>query len=127
MKKDVDEFVEGAARAYWVTAWADHMEEQGESLGSGDLMDLAPPTPLSAYVAAGELIGSLTCANKVHWAVLAARAAEADGYDYDPTEIDLEEFGHYLAMQSMGHGVSWFDDHAEFDIKIPHVEYHYEG
>jgi hypothetical protein len=28
-------------------------------------------------------------------------------------------FGHYVAMQSEGHGVSWFDYHAKFDLKLP--------
>lgn len=28
----------------------------------------------------------------------------------------------YLAMQGMGQGVRWFDNHAKFDIKVPYVE-----
>jgi hypothetical protein len=126
MKHDVDEFVEGAARAIWVQAWADQMEEAGRKLPSGDLMKAAPATPLSAYVKAGELIGKLECLNRVHWAVLAARAAQAEGEDYDPNDIDNEEFGHYLAMEALGHGVSWFDDHAEFEVEIPRIEYYLE-
>lgn len=34
------------------------------------------------------------------------------------------EFGHYLAMQALGHGVSWFDDHARFDLTVPHSEFY---
>jgi hypothetical protein len=31
-----------------------------------------------------------------------------------------------MAMQGMGHGVSWFDDHARFEIKIPYAGASYE-
>lgn len=48
---------------------------------------------------------------------LAERAEQADGVAPDP-----EHFGRDLAMQAMGHGVSWFDDHKKFPIKIPHIE-----
>lgn len=26
----------------------------------------------------------------------------------------------------MGHGVSWFDDHPEFPMKLPHFDYYGE-
>ena len=32
-------------------------------------------------------------------------------------------FGHYLAMEAMGHGVSWWDTHARFKIEVPDVEF----
>ena len=113
-------FVEGAARAVWVQAWADHQESKGKAL-RGELMHQAPATPLSAYVWAGELMGRIAEKNKTSIHVLAVRAAEADG----TTDINVEEFGHYLAMQALGHGVSWFDDHAKFPLKLPHMEYDY--
>ena len=133
MRRDFDsefteEFAEGAARALWVSAWASEMEEKGETFPGEDVMDVAPPTPLSAWVAAGELIGRLEQANGVVVEVLAARAAEADGNGYDVTAIDASEFGHYLAMEALGHGVSWFDNHESFKIKMPSMEYNfYEG
>lgn len=43
-----------------------------------------------------------------------------DGFEY-PTDY-ARLFGHYVAMQSIGHGVSWFDEHAEFDLKLPSIE-----
>lgn len=114
-----EEFSEGASRAFWVTSWADGMEERGESL-SGQLMEQAPETPLSAWVAAGQLIGELECLNKASIHMLGDRAAKADGVE----DIDVEGFGYYMAMEAMGHGVSWFDDHKKFKIKMPHMEYH---
>ncbi len=117
-----EEFSAGASRAFWVTSWADGMEERGESL-SGELMDQAPDTPLSAWVAAGELKGLLEAANRVPIHTLADRAAKADG-DEGILDIDAEDFGHYMAMMAMGHGVSWFDDHEKFKFTRVNMEYH---
>ena len=36
-------------------------------------------------------------------------------------------FAHYMTMESLGHGVSWFDDHANFDITFPTFEVNYNG
>ena len=118
-----EEFAEGAARAFWVTSWANGVEEKGGRLPAGDLIDAAPPTPLSAWVAAGELIGRLEQLNGVPIHTLADRAGTADGGD-GIMNVDADEFGHYMAMEAMGHGVSWFDDHEKFNVKIPDVEYH---
>ncbi len=127
MERDFDnefteEFAEGAARAFWVTSWASGEEERGTSL-RGEIMDQAPETPLSAWVAAGELIGRPEAANGVPIRALADRAARAGG-DEGSMDIDAREFGHYMAMEALGHGVSWFDDHATFDIEVPNPEYH---
>jgi hypothetical protein len=131
-----DSFLEGAARAFFVTAYADYVEE-GHSTdndltdderearlelfrpsGGGDWCDYAPETPPNAYALAGELWNALHVANgEAGVYSLALRAEAADGTAPDP-----EQFGHYLAMQAMGHGVSWFDDHKAFPIKVPHVE-----
>lgn len=34
----------------------------------------------------------------------------------------LEDFGICLIMMTLGTGVSWFDDHAKFDLKTPYIE-----
>lgn len=131
-----DAFLLGAAKAFFVTAYADYVEEghstdndltdeeREERLslprpGAGeDWMDYAPEPPPNAYALAGELWNDLYNANGGAGVYsLALRAEAADGKAPDP-----EQFGHYLAMQAMGHGVSWFDDHAKFPIKIPHIE-----
>lgn len=157
-----DAFLYGAARAFFVTAYADaceafdsrtendcdacgetHCEEHTECdlgcqmchealcdecetlsdlprAGAGeDWMDVAPDAPPNAYALAGELWSGLATLNPGGCGVytLAARATEADGVAPDP-----EKFGHYLAMQAMGHGVSWFDDHKPFEIECPRME-----
>lgn len=134
-----DAWLEGAARAFFVTAYADYVDE-GHSTDNdltdderaarlalpsatmgADWYDYAPTTPLNAYALAGELWASLEHENKASVYMLAERAKEADGLT-DNEEIDAEDFGRDLAMQAMGHGVSWFDNHERFDLKIPHIE-----
>jgi hypothetical protein len=123
-----DSFLEGAARAFFVTAYADHVEncddfdddhDYAKPGPGGDWCDSAPEAPPNAYALAGELWAKLAAANPDGAGVytLADLAAEADG-----KAIDAESFGHYLAMQAMGHGVSWFDDHKRFPMVIPHME-----
>jgi hypothetical protein len=121
----VEQFADGAARAAFVSSWADYQEERGKTYPGEDLMDVAPSTPLSAYVWAGELIGNLENANRDPICTIGARAAKADGVDWE--DFEGTDFGHYLAMQALGHGVSWFDDHARFKLKVPHMEYNWFG
>jgi len=140
-----DEFLRGAAKAFFASAYADFVEE-GHSTdnelsdsdraarlalprpgGGEDWMDYMPEVPPAAYALAGELWAALEAANKVSVYVLAERAEQADTEHKSKCAkcgdgFDAEEFGHYLAMQAMGHGVSWFDDHGDFDIEIPDIE-----
>ncbi len=117
---DRDEFMDAAARALWVQAWADAAEEQGETL-SGELMDQAPETPPEAKQAAKELAVALEQSNGP-LSQLWDKAATAKGkHSRDPT---VEDFGHYLAMGALGHGVSWEDDHPDVGIKLPSMEFH---
>jgi hypothetical protein len=145
-----DAFLTGAARAFFVTAYADYCEEghshdndlsDDERVARLDLprpgpgedwCDYAPPTPPNAYALAGELWFALGYVRDIFGTPrngpcgvysLVEQACKADGLTPDECEaFDVEMFGHYLAMQSMGHGVSWFDDHAEFPIVVPHIE-----
>lgn len=123
-----DAFIEGAARAFFVCAYADFVEDPereddghdyaSASMGA-DWADMAPATtPPNAYALAGELWAGLYALNgKAGPYTLVLNAEAADG-----AEIDAEEFGHYLAMEAMGHGVSWFDDHEKFPLEVPHME-----
>lgn len=127
-----DEIRYGMARALWVTAYADAVEDDPDleemgypAAGPGeDWVDVAPMTPPSAESAAFRLSEMIERANGVGIDDLFGEAAIADGVTVD--DLDAEEFGHYLAMQALGHGVSWFDDHATFGIEIPHFEAHVE-
>jgi hypothetical protein len=145
-----DEWLTGAARAFFVSAYADACEvfdsehrhsgcedcPEGESYcdrcetlaalprasGGADWCDVAPESPIAAYALAGELWALLGVSNPGGAGVysLANAAADADGIEHDA--IDADAFGFALAMQAMGHGVSWFDDHKSFPIKVPNME-----
>jgi hypothetical protein len=127
-----DEFLEGAARCFFVCAYADFVEEEereddgykyGQPGGGQDWFDFAPErTPPAAYAAAGELWASLHTLNKSTAPCgvisLIDQAAKADGVE----DIDVNDFGHYCAMAALGHGVSWFDSHKPFTLETPNMD-----
>jgi hypothetical protein len=117
-----DGFIEGAARAFFVMAYAEYADESNDddlpkATNGEDWYDVAPSNPPCAYALAGELWASLEAMNHISMYQLLARAALADA-----KAIDAIEFGGDIAMQAMGTGVSWFDDHAKFEISIPRME-----
>ena len=116
--------LDGAARAFWVDAWASEMEERGEARGWGgkDVMDLAPKTPVAAQVLAKRLVAAVEKTNDSHIGTLVLEAHDADekaGIDTGGWIEYQRLFGHYMAMQALGHGVAWTDDHAEFGMRVP--------
>lgn len=120
-----DGFIEGAARAFFVMAYADYCENEDPdhklpyASNGGHWEHVAPATPPNAYALAGEMWAALEHANPGACGVFTLHelARAADGCDVDP-----EDFGHDIAMQYMGSGVSWFDDHKKFPINIPYAE-----
>lgn len=144
---NLDEVILAAmARAIWISAYADaadNGEHDGERASNGsDWMDAAPETPVRALLAAQTWLDLAVKANAVVciWQ-LAGRALAADdatvrlekSYEGGPITPRLAcyreipepfaaDFGHDIAMQIMGHGVSWFDDHAEFPLTLPRRE-----
>ena len=128
------EILAGMERAIWVAAWANWVDELSKderkrhgvpvSLQGLDYSEAAPPAPASALLAAQDLYVLIERANGKTPGELFREACEADGCEWNDANADL--FGHYLAMQGMGHGVSWFDDHKEFPLKFPrHFEAYY--
>lgn len=124
-----NDFQEGAAKALWASLFMtelellkeDGYEELADELDAGageDLMSYLPPIPEAAYDDARAFEKALVKANGVRSIDdLIKRAAAADGAD-----VDEEEFGHYTMMPALGEGVSWFDDHGDFVLKLPHWE-----
>ena len=160
-----DEIIEAAARALWVCAYSDHVEEgactalfeccddcaaraekctgeddadhivescfhdcpfgQHDKPGGGeDWMDYMPETVEAARVKARELIEEIEGQNhqlldgieKFYEGTI----VPMDGHMKDPTP---EDFGHYLAMQALGHGVSWADDHPDHGLELPLISF----
>jgi len=118
----------GIARSMFATAWADELEENGGSFAPGtEILDVAPFTPTDAIKEAYRLTGHIEALNSICILAIINKAAKADGFDIgEMSNKDKakygEEFGHYLLMEAIGHGVSWFDDHENFDLKIPDYE-----
>ncbi len=108
------EILDGMARAMFVDRWVWQEEEDGRTYPGQDLMNCAPETPHEAEAAALYLAGMIDQANGTTLHCIAAAAVRAEG-----KAIDESELGHYLAMMAMGHGVSWFDDHATFPLVVP--------
>lgn len=126
-----DYIVAAMARAMFVSNYADAVEEgdyQGRRAGPGeDWMDVAPETPQPYISEAWRLLGRIEQANKTNIHSLLAQACNADNVNYTEMPANggyVRDFGHCLAMQAMGHGVSWFDDHSKFNMSIPYVEVH---
>lgn len=128
-----DEFLLGAAKAFFCSAYAEYvkgLDANDQSLyaqpGPGeDWADHLPDIPLYAYV----LAGMLWKGTQVLWRgrdgiwinhppLAAQQAAAADGV----LEVNATDFGFSLAMMAMDTGVSWFDNHAEFPLKIDRIE-----
>lgn len=112
------EIVNMMARTFYVSAWADAMEEAGERL-QGELMDQAPETPHDAYEHAEKAAARIEQANGMSLDALYHKMTAMEGGD-----DTASEFGYCLAMMWQGSGVSWFDDHPgdDSDLDVPYGE-----
>lgn len=119
------DFEHHAARALFGSAWADACEEAGEAhiLSGAEILDIMPvEIDTAAFHAARTLRMDFERANRCTVADALARIeAEADG-DREPT---AEIFGHYCAMQAMGHGVGLSDAFGSVSsgFAVPYVEF----
>lgn len=135
-----DQIREYMAKTFFATAWADYQDEYGDGIGAGqEIMDLIPkPYPQSAYDAADKLIAGLEKLNGVSLETIFETCRDEPGeHEREPDE---DEFGYCMAMQAMGYGAGWDDNHPSmfhargltghsdyrkkwFDV--PHLEYTY--
>lgn len=117
-----DEIAEGAARAFFVDRWTNEAEELGHSFGGGtDVMDVAPETPPEVLPYAEQF---LDVVQQLNGRTVTQLYEEHDEAASGPT-ASPDVFGHYLAMQAMGHGVSWYDDYPvppSGEVRVPHAE-----
>lgn len=142
-----NEILNGMARAFFASAWADQCEEAAQSrmLSGRDIMDLMPaeidPAALHAAqtLATGmiranwprrALLGGVTADQGLRvlyrYAESLPRERAIGGYRLvADRELTPELFGHYCAMQAMGHGVGLESfGHAVRDtISVPYVEF----
>lgn len=111
---DRTKVIEAAAHAFFVLNWANTVENYGGQFAPRtELMDVAPPTPDVVVLHAASFIGALEHANRTTLPVI-WRRAQLGHHRRDPT---LRDFGYCMAMQAMGSGVAWTDDHSA--VMIP--------
>ncbi len=133
--------IQSMARTLFVSAYMDASEngELGPDMpraGQGeDWMDVAPATPDYYTGQAWRLCGKIEQLNGMALICIFSKACIEDGGSFDQIVTAWREgeladcqrkyitdFGFFITMQSLGDGVSWFDDHNRFQLKLPLIE-----
>ncbi len=120
------EFEKHAARAFFASAWADAADESDDSpIGPGtEIMDVMPvDIDPAALHAARTLRMDIERTNGASVDDLMTRIESMADGDRPAT---MEFFGHYAAMQAMGHGVGLYDafgSEVYKTIKVPYCEF----
>lgn len=120
-----EEILESMARTLWVTAYADAVEDWGNENGEAhpdhprarggqDWFDVAPETPQEAKDKAAACFDWLTQNNG-----LLIQAYEA----IPSPKGTPKEFGYYLVMEGLGHGVAWSDNYEPHKLDVPYIEF----
>ena len=128
-----DQIRHGMALAFFASAYADQADEAGEPL-RGQILDqlperVDPAATHAAHTLAMDFIRAnpLTAPasnDNVHLIALYLHAAGLPDDGADRT-ISPDLFGHYLAMQAMGHGVGLesFGYAVRDAFKVPYLEF----
>lgn len=123
---ETEQFEQHAAKAFFACAWADAADEAPDSpIGAGtEIFDVMPAEiDPAARHAARTLRADMERANARTIAQMMREIEETGDADRGNT---IEFFGHYAAMQAMGHGVG-LSDAFGYDIceaiKVPYVEF----
>lgn len=129
MKTITEQIKHGAALAFFASAYADQADECDQSL-TGQIMDQLPDEiDPAALHAADTLATQMLIANGLKSPVfdfeslyLRAEELSTEGGD---RELTPELFGHYCAMQAMGHGVGLesFGYAVRGHFTVPYVEF----
>ena len=120
------ELEQHAARAFFASAWADMCDEEGPGVPAGaEIMDVMPAEidPAATH-AARTLRFDIERANGCSVDVLLQRIQANTGKG--DRQKTMEHFGHYAAMQAMGHGVGLHDAFGSDvynSIRVPYVEF----
>jgi hypothetical protein len=120
------EFEKHAARAFFASAWADAAEdaENGPNLSGCEIMEVMPSDIDPAAIhAARTLRMDIERINGSSVDELMTRIESMADGDRPAT---MEFFGHYAAMQAMGHGVGLADAFGSevYDtIRVPYCEF----
>jgi len=114
------------ARTLFVSAWASWNAQYGNTNVSGkDLMELAPETPDFMADHAQKVLTGWLEKNNISEKALIYLAKETWGLGVATDEKIMEAAGQYLAMESMGSGVSWLDNNDDWHLEPFHYDFSY--
>lgn len=110
-----EEILRGMVLGFWLQGWAAAMEEAGLRTPKNITEETAPEPPeeLTDF--------GMAFANRLldlNGGMDLFQLSKKVGVKAS----EREEFGYYLAMESLGHGVAWSDDHEDHGLKIPDTE-----
>jgi len=116
-----DQIIHHMSLAFFACAWADYSEEVGPMYSPGcEIMDEMPgDTDPSALSAAKDLADEM---EKLNGASLVELMGRGGGIGGD-RPCNAEYFGHYAAMQAMGHGVGLESVGLRDEVKVPYMEF----
>jgi hypothetical protein len=113
VSSDHDAFVRGIATILWGLAWADHADgHKCCNLSGCKIEDHMPEIPPIAWQWAERIAGRIEGEIGISLLALYAAALRAGS----ASDGDEQRFGECLAYAAMGHGVSWLDDHDDFEV-----------
>jgi hypothetical protein len=121
-----NEFIYHASRAFFASAWADMAEEQDKipwPCGS-EIMNYLPSEIDPEAIEAAETLASDI--ERINGKPLESLLDLIDDTADGDRPATAEYFGHYAAMQAMGHGVGLQDAFGSevYDVvKIPYIEF----
>lgn len=120
------EFVLHASRALFASAWADMADEcESDVIGPGvEIMSVMPANVDPAAIHAAETL--LKDIERVNGKTLGELFAIVETLGDGDRDNTMEFFGHYCAMQAMGHGVGLYDAFGSDVYKaitVPYVEF----
>lgn len=116
-----DSIIEAMARVFFMVAIAEQIEDLGYSLSQKEIADVIPASyDPNAYNAARQLAYDTVLSNK------------SDNGKIIPLDIlagnnDLDSFGHYLTMESLGCGVGLDDLNEPITITVPYCYFDYSS
>ena len=126
----IEAIVAAAARAFFVTSWADEMEHQGTMPSGVELLDAAPPTPPDAVEFTQEYIREVERFKKLPIDEFYRFVEELPRDPYWDRDYTPENFGHYLALSGRGQEPGLADivpPDLESWVEVPYTEeYQYD-
>lgn len=132
-KEAFEKIRHGMALAFFASAYADQADECGQPL-AGEIFDQVPETIDTAAIHAADTLimdminahnygePGLSVAQRIGLLFLAVERCDRSDADRECTP---ELFGHYCAMQAMGHGVGLesFGSAARDRVTVPYCEF----